>query len=418
MKQAAKKLIKHPLIRGSTIVVLGGLLANFFNFLFTIFMIRALSVTDYGILASIISLVTFPALIVTAVNPVIVRFAGEYFANDDVLLLRGLYNKFFIFLFAVGIFIFLLFLVGLSQIEQFFHITNPIIFIFADIFILISFIGIVNLSFIQAKLAFGFQVIVSFTSAVIKLLVGIIFVYLGYSVTGAVGALVFSVIGGFLISFIPLRTLFFSKSKMPDIKTKEIFRYGVPSVLTVLSLVSFISSDILLVKHFFDPVHAGQYAGLSLVGRVIFFVTAPIGSVMFPVIVQKHAKGINFGNTFKLAIGLVLLPSLLLTLFYFLFPNFSILFFLKKSAYLTIAPLVGLFALYMTFYCVLYLFVNFYLSIKKTKIYLPVFIGAILQIILIIFYHQSFIQIIAISFILVLLLVIGFLLYYPYATKK
>jgi O-antigen/teichoic acid export membrane protein len=418
MKQEAKKVLKHPLIYGSSIVVTGGLLANFFNFLYNLFMSRSLSVTDYGTLASIISLITFPTLIVTAVNPVIIRFAGDYFAKNDQMRLKGLYTKFFIFLLIIGILIFIFFLFFLPQIANFFHISNYFILILADIIIFISFLNAINGSFLQAKLAFGFLVVVGLVAAILKLGLGVFSVLLGFSVSGAVLAMVVSGMGGYLISFIPLRFLFYNKITSPEINTKELFRYGIPSALTLLGLISFISSDIILVKHYFDSVQAGQYAGLSLIGRVIFFISAPIGTVMFPILVQKHTKGDNFSNTFKLSMCLMLIPSILITLFYHLFPNFSILFFLKRPAYLSVAPLLSLFGLYITSYNVLYLFANFYLSIKKTKIYFPILIGAVLQIVLITIYHQNFLQIIMISLALVLLLVIGFLIYYPYATKK
>jgi len=418
MRQLAKNVIKHPLIRGSTILVSGSLLANLFNFLYNLFMVRTLSITDYGTLASIISLITFPALIVTAVNPMVVRFAGDYFAKNDQMSLRGLYNKIFIFLFSVGLILSVLFIIFLPQIADFFHSTNYFILILADIIIFLSFISAVNGSFLQAKLAFGFIVIIGLVAALLKLGLGVFFVIIGYSVSGAVIALVVSAIGGYLVSFFPLRFLFLKKFKTPELNTKELFRYGLPSALTLLGLISFISTDILLVKHYFDPVHAGQYAGLSLIGRVIFFIAAPIGTVMFPLIVQKHAKGESYINTFRLSIGLVLIPSLLLTLFYYFFPDFSILFFLKRREYLSIAPYLSMFGLYITFYNVVTLFANFYLSIKKTRIYLPVLVAAILQIALITIYHQTFLQIITISFVLILLLTIGFLVYYPYATKK
>jgi len=381
-------------------------------------MVRTLSITDYGTLASIISLITFPALIVTAVNPMVVRFAGDYFAKNDQMSLRGLYNKIFIFLFSVGLILSVLFIIFLPQIADFFHSTNYFILILADIIIFLSFISAVNGSFLQAKLAFGFIVIIGLVAALLKLGLGVFFVIIGYSVSGAVIALVVSAIGGYLVSFFPLRFLFLKKFKTPELNTKELFRYGLPSALTLLGLISFISTDILLVKHYFDPVHAGQYAGLSLIGRVIFFIAAPIGTVMFPLIVQKHAKGESYINTFRLSIGLVLIPSLLLTLFYYFFPDFSILFFLKRREYLSIAPYLSMFGLYITFYNVVTLFANFYLSIKKTRIYLPVLVAAILQIALITIYHQTFLQIITISFVLILLLTIGFLVYYPYATKK
>src|SRR5260221_3965104 len=184
MKQVAKKLIKHPLIYGSTIVVFGGILANFFNFLFNLFMSRTLPISDYGILASIISLITFPTLIVAAVNPVIIRFAGVYFAKNQQMLLRGLYIKFFKFLLFVGVIFFLLILLFIHQIGSFLHITNYLILILTDIVIFISFVNVINLSFLQAKLAFSFQVLVSLVNTVTKFLFGIFLVFLGYSVTG------------------------------------------------------------------------------------------------------------------------------------------------------------------------------------------------------------------------------------------
>lgn len=419
MKTIVKRAFKHPLIYGSTIVVSGGLLANFLNFLYNLFMSRTLSVIDYGTLASITSLITFPILLVTAVNPVIVRFAGDYFAKSENNRLKGLYLTFFKFLFIIGSIVFLVSLLFTSQIANFFHISNNFILLFVYIIIFLAFVGTLNVSFLQAKLAFGFQVVVNLVIAVLKLSLGVLFVLFGYSVFGAISALLLSSLGGYIISFLPLRFLFFAKTEDSTIETKEFFRYGIPAALTLFGLVSFISTDIILVKHFFDPIQAGQYAGLSLIGRIVFFISAPIGTVMFPIIVQKHTKGDNFKNTFKLAVGLMLIPSILLTLFYFFFPQFTILFFLKRPEYLIVKPFLGIFGLYITFYCILYLFANFYLSIKKTIIYFPILIAAILQIVLITAaYHQSFQQVIMVSFILILLLVIVFLLYYPYATKK
>src|SRR5437868_2719461 len=93
MIEKTKKLIKHPLIYGSSIVVIGNLIANFFNFLFNVFMSRNLSVAEYGVLASIISILAFPGLAAAAVQPMVVRFAGNYFASSKLEMVRGLYIK-------------------------------------------------------------------------------------------------------------------------------------------------------------------------------------------------------------------------------------------------------------------------------------------------------------------------------------
>lgn len=418
MKQQAKNALKNPLISGVIVVISGTMLANFVNFLFSVYMAQNLSVADNGTLQSILSMIIFPALLANAVNPVVVRFAGSYFVKGDYAYLRGLYVKFSKFFFIVGGSLFLIYLLNISYISEFFHIDNQLILIYAGIIMFLSLVGLINIAYIQAKLAFGFQVFLSTISACAKLIFGIIFVSLGYAVAGAVGALVVASIAFYVISFIPIRFVFTKKMKTVAIDTKEIFQYGIPSVLTLFGLTSFISLDILLVKHLFDPVQAGLYAGLSLVGRIIFFVVAPIGSVMFPIIVRKHANNENISGTFKLAFLFILIPSITLTCIYIYFPEFVIMFFLKRVEYLAIAPLLGFFGIYITLYCILYILATFYLSIKKTNVYFPILIGAVLQIALIYGFHESFLQIIIISFTLILLLVIGFLVYYPYATKK
>ncbi len=44
---------------------------------------KYLSVADYGIFLSVMSLIVFPGLVATAIVPVVVRFAGDYFAKND-----------------------------------------------------------------------------------------------------------------------------------------------------------------------------------------------------------------------------------------------------------------------------------------------------------------------------------------------
>ncbi|MBI3887734.1 hypothetical protein HY310_01555, partial [Candidatus Microgenomates bacterium] len=138
MKKKVKELIKHPLIYGSSIVVFGSLAANFFNFLFNVFMSRSLSVPDYGVLASVISIISFPVLISNALTPMIVRFAGDYFATDKLSLVRGLYIKIVKALLLFCLVVFIAYFVLLPQLSAFFHITNYTILILTGFLVIIS----------------------------------------------------------------------------------------------------------------------------------------------------------------------------------------------------------------------------------------------------------------------------------------
>lgn len=419
MKAKAKKLMKHPLILGSSIAVLGGLFANVFNFLFNLFMLQNLSTSDYGILAAVISIISYPSIVSTAVGPTIVRFAGEYFAQNNLDMVRGVYVKIFKVILAIAAIAFILFFIFIPFLSGFFHISDWKILLVTNLIIFFTFIGVINYPFLQAKLAFTHQVITSLVSALTKLIFGAVMVLAGLSANGAVLSLLFAIILSYLYSFFPLQFIFKRKVKTPPINTNDLYKYGLPSGITLFSLNSFIASDIILVKHLFDPHQAGLYAGLSLVSRVIFFLLAPVATVMFPVIVQKHAKNEDFTNTFKLALFLVFFPSILLTIFYSLFPEFTLTFFTGgKIEYLVMTPYVGYFGLYISLYSVLTIVATFYLSIKKTNIFVPIMVGAIAQIVLIYFFHETFLQIIGISLGIMFLLVTGLLLYYPHATKK
>jgi len=418
MKEKVKKIIKHPLIYGSAIVVLGSLLSNFFNFLYNLFMSRNLTVADYGTLASIMSLIGLPVLLSSAATPLIIKFAGGYFATNNMPLLRGFYQKIQKFYLYICVIVVALFLLFITQVSQFFHIADINILYISVFIIILALVGGLNGAFLQAKLAFGFQVVVNLVNTIAKLLLGVIFVFAGYGVPGATLSILISCLLSYIVGLIPLRFVFDKNIISPKIETKSLFAYGIPSALTSFGLTSFISADMLLVKHFFDPVQAGLYAGLSLIARVIFYISGPIAAVMFPIIVQKHSKNENFVNTFKLSLLFVLAPSIILTTIYYFFPDFIILFFLKKREYLAIKPLLWLFGVYICLYGLTSIIATFYLSIKKTKVYIPILIGAFAQVVLIIFYHQSFLQIITISLVIMFLLVITLLLYYPYATKK
>jgi O-antigen/teichoic acid export membrane protein len=247
---------------------------------------------------------------------------------------------------------------------------------------------------------------------------GALVVLIAGGVTGAMWSIVCSTLILFILSFYPLRFLFKKQIAQSPIPTKELVSYGFPAGLAILGLTAFISTDILLVKHFFSPENAGIYASLSLVAKIIFFLTASISTVMFPVVVQKRSKGEPYLSTFLIGIALVAIPSFLITVCYFLFPSFVILFIVKKSTVVSYSSHLGIFGVLMSLYSLVSLLTNFYLSLKKTAVAIPICIVAILQAALIWMYHGTFMDVILISLVLMLLLLAGLLLYYPNATKK
>ena len=419
MKQKARQIMGHPLISASFIFVLGNLLANIFNFFFNVIMANMLSQADYGTLSGINAIISLPTIAANSIAPIIIIFAGTYFAQQKFDLIRGLYIKITKLFTVIALIFCVAFFILIPQINSFFNINNNFLLILADFIFLFGLMTAINSSFLQAKLSFKFLVLIACSTSIIKLVFGWIFVVAGYSINGGVAAIFLGTLIPYFISFFPLKFVFNGKINSAfKIDMKTLLIYGIPSTLITLGISSFITSDLILVKHFFSPDTAGLYAQLSLIGRIIFFISAPIGSVMFPIIVQQHAKKENFTNTFLLSAILILIPSIAITIFYTLFPKFSILFVIKKEEALAAIPYLTLFSIWITIYSLVSIISSFYLSIKKTKIVIPVIITALLQIFLIIIFHQNIWQIIIISLSINIILLLILLVYYQYISKK
>ncbi len=415
-----KRITNNPLISGSIIIFSGTFLANVFNAVFNFFAVGHLSVVDYGIVASLISLISLPAYAANSIIPAVVQFGGKYFASNNLAAVVRLYRKAGIFVLFIAVVIFLFFLVFIQQISEFLKIYDLTLLLLTSVIIFVGFFTYLNLGMLQAKLAFVSISAFSLIGSLTKLTLGALFIILAFEVRGVMSAILLSTVIPLFLSLIPLKFIFSKHINKTgtETSTKELIYYGTPSAIGLISLTSLITSDILLVKHFFNGDIAGLYGGLSLAGRVIFYFTAPIVTVMFPLIVRKKNNNENYNTTFALAVFLVLIASLFITVIYMLIPNFVILTLLNKKEYLSISSQLVLFAINITLYSVISVFVNFYLSIKATRIFIPVSIAAIIQIVLICYFHNSFYEIIYITIIVLIVLLIALLLYYPYATKK
>ncbi len=50
-------------------------------------------------------------------------------------------------------------------------------------------------------------------------------------------------------------------------------------------------ADTIIAKQAFDPIAAGQFAAIALIGRAVFFVTWPVSMLAFPTAAARAARG-------------------------------------------------------------------------------------------------------------------------------
>lgn len=153
------------------------------------------------------------------------------------------------------------------------------------------------------------------------------------------------------------------------------------------------NSDILLVKHYFSAEEAGLYASLALIGRVVYFVTWMFVMLLLPTVVDKKKKGEDTKPVLLKYTGYIILLASIIVACTFLFPEFSVNL-LFGEAYVSIAPLLGWYALATSFFAISNIFAYYFLSLDHYK---PIGIAAIMgimQIVLIALFHESLFQVV------------------------
>ena len=308
------KIINKTLIGGSLILLITINLFSLLNFIFNISMARMLSLANYGILTALISIIVIFTVFSESIQTIISKYSTK---EKDYGKLKNIIKKSFKKTIPISIFLYFLFLLAAIPISHLLEIKYP----------LLSLIGLMIFAYFLLPITRGvMQGMKKFTSlgtnmifeGVIKLVIAIALVSLGWNVYGAIGGVLLGTLGALFLSFFSLRKIISSKEEQS--KTPDIYAYSKPVFITMVSIILFLSLDIILAKLFFPLDTVGAYAIASTIAKMIFIGTYPISKAMFPFTTEiKNNKDSQkaFLNSFAL-IGILILIAILIMA---LFPN-------------------------------------------------------------------------------------------------
>jgi len=404
------KILKHPLFSGSIIMFGGGMAANVINYIYHLLMGRILGPIDYGSLASIYSLIYVVAIVPISTSFAIVKFISQAKDKKERGYIYWVLKK---FVFWVAVATSLVLLIISPCVAQYLKIDEfaSVVMIAPMTFLLLMILT--NQAAMQGLLRFIGVVGPGFSSALGKLLFGLFFVALGFSVNGAVFGILLALIVTYFLSVWLRGNLFDEKAKAGSFSIQKFLHYAFPVLIQALAFTAFFTVDVLLAKHFLPAFEAGIYAALSTLGKVIYFAAQPITAAMFPIVIGKKSRGEAYRGIFFVSFLLTVLISILAVSLYWLFPSLAIGILYGKD-YLTAAPSLVWMGLFIGVYTANYILVNFLLSIERTKIvYLPLAI-AVIQVVGINIWHSGIMDIITVSLVSMLILFVGLSLYMIY----
>jgi len=381
MLKRLSELRKDELVNGSIILFFTLLLFNFLNYVFQISMAKMLGPADFGIMASLMSIIYIFGIFAESVQTVSSKYTSRFNAKKEDGQIKDLLIRFSKkgFLFATLFFIF--FVILSFPLSNFLRINFWLLFL-TGIYLFYVFLTPVTRGVLQGKKKFmplGMSLVFE---SLIKVFLSIFLVLLGAKVYGAIGGVLIASIISFFIIFIMLKDILAKKRKLADLHGG--YLEGLPVLIAISAISLVYSLDTLLARAFFSPEIAGQYAFVSLIGKVIIFVSLSIGKAMLPISSEEFEKGNATKEIFKKSLLLVLSMSLVMTLIYSLFPKFIIkIVSLWSEQYLPGAEILYILALAYTFLSLTYVIILYKLSVNRLRGYsYGLLIFVILEIIL------------------------------------
>jgi len=170
------------------------------------------------------------------------------------------------------------------------------------------------------------------------------------------------------------------------------FSYFVPAAVSLFCFAVLVNFDMVLVKYFFSPAEAGFYSLAQMVGKIFLFLPMAISIVMFPKTAGLNAKNMDTASILKrsllYAFGLCITASLV----YNFFPFFT-LKVLTGKIFPESVRLGRLFGVSMSFFTLLLVLINYFLSLKDMRFMKYLILSAILEPLAIILFHKTLIDV-------------------------
>ncbi len=298
--------VKTGLVRASSLLFLMMMGANACNYAFHALASRKLGPSEYGVLVSMLALLTLVAVTSQTIQTVVakgtaIEEVGKRYDRIAALTIRVMRR-----ILMLGAACLLGLSVASGPLAKFFQLSSPWPIIAVGVTTMVMLMLPVMRGLLQGLQRFNALGVNFLVDGFIRIGAGVVIFWLGYHAAGGVLA---SAIGGALAAVLALwgmpelrRAV---RNKVPAIDLSGLKLYSLSVLVGVGSFLVISTLDVILVKHWFAPEAAGYYAAGSIVGKAFLFLPFAIANVLFPKVSAQHAAG---ENTLKL-----LIKSLLLT---------------------------------------------------------------------------------------------------------
>lgn len=391
-------MLSSKIIKEGTLLFISTMIGNIASYFFQFFMSRKLSIEDFGVFNSLMSLFIITAVPIGTLLIIIARYTSQFKAKGEYEKIHIMYKSAGSKIALIGIICVMAFIFLSGNIMTFLNLSARVPIIIVGLMLAVNFILTLNLGVLQGLQRFWFLGVNMGLNGVIRLIMGIVFVYLGFKVNGALGATLLAGAVVFMITIIPLRKFLLNPAKGNIINGssyKDVFSESMPVMLTYLSFAILTNIDLILVKHFFTPEDAGNYAAVAILGRTVLYLPGAIAIAMFPMVAENHTLNKNSHSLLKNALLFSAAISGIGMALFIVIPEF-ILTISMGEKYAPVSDLLRLFGIAMFPFSMMNIMINFNLARRRVKFLYTLIFACALQIMLISLFHSTLVEVLLI----------------------
>lgn len=403
-------------LSSASILLSAMMLANLLNFLFNAYLGRVLDFDDFGLMTFLNTLLTVSGIFTSALSGTInhrTAYINSRFKDQShTVFFQWVLKRSVIFIALFSI----LWIVLAPITAHFFRIVDPIpVMLFTPVITLGIFTAI-GRGFLQGSFSFVTMGILIISEAVLKFVLAFILIQLHLN-EYAYLPITSTILLSSLLYFFFVRKNIFSKASTEH---SSIFRFPkrffISNTVAGISSTMFLTLDVLLAKHYLTPKAAGEYAFLSLAGKMVFFFGSMLSTFIFPFIGRDEGARQDSNKTFNR----LLLGTALMTTFIYIFVgplgSFTLpILFGAKTTF--ILPFLNSYALAITLFTISNVYLNYHIArhnhyFSVLSIILSTFMG-----IGIVLSHENIQEIVEIILIVSVLRVLVFMLAHKFNDK-
>ncbi len=382
-----KKYATPEYISGA-VMVMAILLGNFFGFLYNAYLGRKLSIEDFGLISLFGSFIYITQILTSAISRTLTHKSAYLYGKygGTVKELWFIYRKRLI---TISIIISVAWTILSPFLVRPFKSDDGILpfLIFTPVWIM-GIVGAIDLSVLTGSLKFWILSFLIIIEPVVKFITTFAFVQIGRDDLVYL-AIPISMFVSFYLAYLAAKKLKGVKANL-DMQVVTSFpkRYFATSIVSKLATVVFLSFDIVAAKIFLNPTEAGNYALLSTIGKMVFFLSTLFGQFIIPYASKENAENGNQNNSFKTIFSLTGLSTLFGVLVFGIFGRLTAPILMGPKAY-AITQYLPIFCLGIAFHSVASSLATYYQTKKKYEFPVFEFLFSATTILGIIFFHSN-----------------------------